>query len=60
MVPGSPLGEAEPVATRTPTRSRKQANPLAAEDPDVLRGWFHRMVLVRRFEERASQGYTRA
>jgi pyruvate dehydrogenase E1 component alpha subunit len=61
MVPHTRLSEAEPVATRTPSsRTRKQANPLAAEDPDVLRGLFRQMVLVRRFEERASQGYTRA
>jgi pyruvate dehydrogenase E1 component alpha subunit len=52
--------EAERVAATTPRRARKQTNPLAAEDPDVLRGWFRQMVLVRRFEERASQGYTRA
>ena len=60
MVPGAFLDEAERVATRTPSRSRKQANPLLAEDPDVLRGWFRQMVLIRRFEERAQQGYTRA
>ncbi len=42
------------------TRTRKQADPLAAEDPDVLRDWFRQMVLVRRFEERAAQGYTQA
>ena len=60
MVPAALLDEAERVATRTPSRSRKQANPLLAEDPDVLRGWFRQMVLVRRFEERAQQGYTRA
>ena len=43
------------------TRTRKAAaDPLAAEDPDVLRDWFRQMALVRRFEERAAQGYTQA
>ena len=46
--------------TTRATRTRKQADLLAAEDPDVLRDWFRQMVLVRRFEERAAQGYTQA
>ncbi|HYH30336.1 MAG TPA: thiamine pyrophosphate-dependent enzyme, partial [Pseudonocardia sp.] len=45
---------------RTPSRARKKADPLTAEDPAVLRDWFRQMVLVRRFEERAAQGYTQA
>jgi pyruvate dehydrogenase E1 component alpha subunit len=44
----------------TATRTRKRADPLASEDPDVLRDWFRQMVLVRRFEERAARGYTQA
>ncbi len=46
--------------TTRSTRTRKPADPLAAEDPDVLRGWFRQMALIRRFEERAAQGYTQA
>jgi pyruvate dehydrogenase E1 component alpha subunit len=46
--------------TTRSTRTRKAADPLAAEDPDVLRGWFRQMALIRRFEERAAQGYTQA
>src|SRR5690606_32302014 len=72
MVPRPGRDEAGPVATTTPRttprtaprttsgRRRRQADPLAAEDPDVLRGWYRQMVLIRRFEERAAQGYTRA
>jgi pyruvate dehydrogenase E1 component alpha subunit len=45
---------------RTPGRTRERADPLTAEDPAVLRDWFRQMVLVRRFEERAAQGYTQA
>jgi pyruvate dehydrogenase E1 component alpha subunit len=60
MVPGPLHDEAGRVAATTPRRARKAANPLTAEDPAVLRDWFRQMVLVRRFEERAAQGYTRA
>ncbi|OKH72951.1 dehydrogenase [Mycobacterium sp. SWH-M5] len=33
---------------------------LAGEDADTLRGYYRQMVLIRRFEERAAQGYTQA
>ncbi|ASR36030.1 pyruvate dehydrogenase (acetyl-transferring) E1 component subunit alpha [Prauserella marina] len=33
---------------------------LSAEDPGVVRGYYREMVLIRRFEERAAQGYTQA
>ncbi|WP_327120196.1 pyruvate dehydrogenase (acetyl-transferring) E1 component subunit alpha [Nocardia sp. NBC_01730] len=33
---------------------------LTAEDPATLRGYFRDMMFVRRFEERAAQGYTQA
>ncbi|MEU4341684.1 pyruvate dehydrogenase (acetyl-transferring) E1 component subunit alpha [Nocardia sp. NPDC023852] len=33
---------------------------LTAEDPATLRGYFRDMMFIRRFEERAAQGYTQA
>lgn len=33
---------------------------LVGEDADTLRGYYRQMVLIRRFEERAAQGYTQA
>ncbi len=33
---------------------------LAGEDLGTLRGYYRQMVLIRRFEERAAQGYTQA
>ena len=33
---------------------------LAAEDPDVLRQYYERMLLLRRFEERTGEMYTKA
>ncbi|MEU3269937.1 pyruvate dehydrogenase (acetyl-transferring) E1 component subunit alpha [Saccharomonospora sp. NPDC006951] len=33
---------------------------LSAEDPALVRGYYREMVLIRRFEERAAQGYTQA
>lgn len=33
---------------------------LLGEDVDTLRGYYRQMVLIRRFEERAAQGYTQA
>lgn len=33
---------------------------LLDEDPETLRRYYHDMVLIRRFEERAAQGYTQA
>jgi len=47
-------------SARKTTRTRRKPDPLAAEDPALLRDWFRQMVLVRRFEERAAQGYTQA
>ena len=47
------------MTTTRAARGRKPS-PLAAEEPSVLRGYYRQMVLVRRFEERAAQGYTQA
>lgn len=33
---------------------------LVGEDADTLRGYYRQMVVIRRFEERAAQGYTQA
>ncbi|GAA0521038.1 pyruvate dehydrogenase E1 component subunit alpha [Saccharopolyspora subtropica] len=33
---------------------------FAGESPELLRDYFHEMTLIRRFEERAAQGYTQA
>ncbi len=33
---------------------------LANENPDVLRGYYHQMLLLRRFEERTGEMYTKA
>jgi pyruvate dehydrogenase E1 component alpha subunit len=33
---------------------------LAGEDPDTLREYYHQMLLIRRFEERTSEMYTKA
>lgn len=33
---------------------------LVGEEVDTLRGYYRQMVLIRRFEERAAQGYTQA
>lgn len=33
---------------------------LEGQDPATLRGYYRQMVLIRRFEERAAQGYTQA
>ena len=52
------------MATRTSERARRTSatagSPFDAEDPQTLREYFRRMVLIRRFEERAAQGYTQA
>ncbi|GAA2346906.1 pyruvate dehydrogenase (acetyl-transferring) E1 component subunit alpha [Saccharopolyspora halophila] len=53
-------------STRTTTKSRRstsaQANrgPFSGESPELLRDYFREMTLIRRFEERAAQGYTQA
>jgi pyruvate dehydrogenase E1 component alpha subunit len=55
------------VATRTARKAGPATAPkvargsgFGAEDPSVLRGYFRQMALIRRFEERAAQGYTQA
>ncbi|EFC82208.1 pyruvate dehydrogenase (acetyl-transferring) E1 component subunit alpha [Parafrankia sp. EUN1f] len=52
------------MATRT-ARRRNEATtidhaPISSEDPDTLRQYLRQMALIRRFEERAAQGYTQA
>jgi pyruvate dehydrogenase E1 component alpha subunit len=44
------------------TNGRRACVPEAfsGEKPEVLREYFQRMMLIRRFEERAAQGYTQA
>jgi pyruvate dehydrogenase E1 component alpha subunit len=47
--------------TRRGTQARAtSAGPFAGESPDLLRDYFRQMTLIRRFEERAAQGYTQA
>lgn len=46
--------------TRMLDRATEVSENLLAEDPDALRGHYHQMMLIRRFEERAAQGYTQA
>jgi pyruvate dehydrogenase E1 component subunit alpha len=45
---------------RTSRTNKTSANPYAAEDPKTLLDYWRRMTLIRRFEERAAQGYTQA
>ncbi|WP_084215820.1 pyruvate dehydrogenase (acetyl-transferring) E1 component subunit alpha [Pseudonocardia spinosispora] len=47
-------------ASATVARTAPVVNPLTEEDPGVLRGYWRQMCLIRRFEERAAQGYTQA
>lgn len=55
-------------ASRGGTKSRRGTSParganrgpFAGESPDLLHEYFQQMTLVRRFEERAAQGYTQA
>ncbi|GAA4884192.1 MULTISPECIES: pyruvate dehydrogenase (acetyl-transferring) E1 component subunit alpha [Saccharopolyspora] len=64
---------AQQTATRGKTSSRStksrraassahgsQSGPLAGEPQELLRDYFREMTLIRRFEERAAQGYTQA
>ncbi|MBK0869160.1 MULTISPECIES: pyruvate dehydrogenase (acetyl-transferring) E1 component subunit alpha [unclassified Saccharopolyspora] len=44
---------------RTPARAAK-SGPFGGESHELLRGYFQQMTLIRRFEERAAQGYTQA
>lgn len=54
--------------TKTATRGKTTASraktrrngEFAGESPELLRDYFQRMTLIRRFEERAAQGYTQA
>ncbi|SDK09420.1 pyruvate dehydrogenase E1 component alpha subunit [Actinopolyspora mzabensis] len=41
-------------------QQRQENTALASESPEALRDYFRQMSLVRRFEERAAQGYTQA
>lgn len=41
-------------------KSGTKKSPYATEDPATLRGYYRQMALIRRFEERAAQGYTQA
>ncbi|KEI44528.1 pyruvate dehydrogenase (acetyl-transferring) E1 component subunit alpha [Saccharopolyspora rectivirgula] len=52
-------------ATRSKTRRsssprRSGDKPFRGESPELLQDYFHEMTLIRRFEERAAQGYTQA
>ncbi|QGK70780.1 pyruvate dehydrogenase (acetyl-transferring) E1 component subunit alpha [Allosaccharopolyspora coralli] len=40
--------------------SKNASTPFDGASPDTLREYFRQMTLVRRFEERAAQGYTQA
>lgn len=40
--------------------NKPDAEPFGGESPELLRQHFERMTLIRRFEERAAQGYTQA
>ncbi|MCK9929892.1 pyruvate dehydrogenase (acetyl-transferring) E1 component subunit alpha [Frankia sp. Mgl5] len=52
------------MATRTARRRNEPTTadhaPITSEDPDTLRQHLRQMALIRRFEERAAQGYTQA
>jgi len=37
-----------------------EGSDLSAEDPLILKQYYHQMLLIRRFEERASEMYTKA
>ena len=47
-------------ATRTTGAATGAADPFGGEPAEQLREHFQRMTLIRRFEERAAQGYTQA
>ncbi|MDA3628898.1 pyruvate dehydrogenase (acetyl-transferring) E1 component subunit alpha [Saccharopolyspora sp. WRP15-2] len=55
-------------ATRSTAKSRRSGGAVrgsgggrfAGESPELLQDYFHEMTLIRRFEERAAQGYTQA
>lgn len=47
------------VANKTPAVAENGQHDLTAEDPDVLKHYYYQMLLLRRFEERAREMYTR-
>ncbi|MER7083241.1 pyruvate dehydrogenase E1 component alpha subunit [Saccharopolyspora kobensis] len=54
-------------ATRSTAKSRRGGavrgsggGRFTGESPELLQDYFHEMTLIRRFEERAAQGYTQA
>src|SRR5262245_2247708 len=42
------------------TKDTASSRDLSREDPQTLRHYYHQMLLIRRFEERASEMYTKA
>ena len=54
----------KPTSSRGAAKSRRVRSagpgPFAGESPELLRDYFAQMTLIRRFEERAAQGYTQA
>lgn len=50
--------ETDPKTATTPDPA--QQDVLAGEDPRTLKHYYHQMLLIRRFEERASEMYTKA
>jgi pyruvate dehydrogenase E1 component subunit alpha len=47
-------------AVETDSRAPSSAHDLASEDPKTLKHFYHQMLLIRRFEERSSEMYTKA
>ena len=47
-------------AKSTQTDAVNDQHELATEDPDLLKHYYHQMLLIRRFEERAREMYTKA
>jgi pyruvate dehydrogenase E1 component alpha subunit len=45
---------------KTRRGAKAAGSSLSTEDPAVLRDYFRQMTVIRRFEERAAQGYTEA
>ncbi|MCA1187253.1 MULTISPECIES: pyruvate dehydrogenase (acetyl-transferring) E1 component subunit alpha [unclassified Saccharopolyspora] len=46
--------------TRRSTAKSAKSGAFSGESAELLRGYFQQMTLIRRFEERAAQGYTQA
>ncbi|MFR9727603.1 pyruvate dehydrogenase (acetyl-transferring) E1 component subunit alpha [Saccharopolyspora sp. MS10] len=46
--------------SRRSTAKSAKTGPFSGESEELLRGYFQQMTLIRRFEERAAQGYTQA